>query len=82
MLSRLLFFPKNLTISRTSAGTKPLLGRWSIVSEKDLFMRSDRSNEDHCGTCGAYIHQKLQDKKLNEKKADFKQFANLSKYHS
>lgn len=28
------------------------LGRWSIVEGDKVFHRSERANEDHCGSCG------------------------------
>lgn len=30
------------------------LGRWKIKDNKDSMIRLDRSNHDHCGTCGLY----------------------------
>lgn len=74
MLPRFLSMSNRLTRVCTRLETKPLLGRWSMLSEKDVFMRSDRSNEDHCGTCDYYIREKEKalDQMRNKKKNAFR----------
>ena len=39
----------------------PPLGRWSIDKNKDLNLIIDYANEDHCGSCGDYIHKKKEE---------------------
>lgn len=65
LYSRIAFLTKRISRLYTGRETKTLLGRWSIVGEEDLFLRSDRSNEDHCGLCGEYIDQKLRDQNVH-----------------
>lgn len=52
----------------TRTETKPILGRWSIVTEEKLYRRSDRSNEDHCGPCGEYVLQRWTQKEHEKAK--------------
>jgi len=74
MLPRFLSMSKRFTKKQVRFDRKPLLGRWSMLNEKDVFLRFDRSNEDHCGTCDYYIREKekAQDQMRNEQKPNFK----------
>ena len=49
-----------------SAGnnTKVPLGRWSIKTDRPTGLIADYSNEDHCGTCGDFINDKINTKKI------------------
>lgn len=39
---------------------KKVLGRWKIeICDKEINKKIDLSNEDHCGTCGEYILNKV-----------------------
>ena len=33
-------------------------GRWKLDTNKNINLVVDYSNEDHCGSCAQYIHQK------------------------
>lgn len=47
---------------------KPL-GRWHIEYCKDKINRKiELSNEDHCGSCGQYINNKLSILEVNKQK--------------
>ena len=42
---------------------KPL-GRWSVNENKNHNLFIDYANEDHCGSCGDYLKNKIEKKKL------------------
>lgn len=46
------------------------LGRWSVNKNKNHNLIVDYANEDHCGSCGEYINNKIDQEKIlkyNEK---------------
>jgi hypothetical protein len=45
----------------------PPLGRWKIETcYKKLNNKIDLANEDHCGPCGKYIHNRIIDQQKNK----------------
>ena len=64
MLKRIILHIQRVLIN--SYNKPPPLGRWNIEScNKKLNNKIDLANEDHCGTCGKYLKNKLN---KNEKK--------------
>ena len=62
---------KNIIQREPSNLHKPV-GRWRIEkTNKQLNMKIDLSNEDHCGPCGQYALKKIEiqdkDKKIQDK---------------
>jgi hypothetical protein len=42
---------------------KPL-GRWSVNKNKNHNLFIDYANEDHCGSCGDYLKNKIKQRKI------------------
>ena len=42
---------------------KPL-GRWSVNENKNHNLFIDYANEDHCGSCGDYLKNKIEQRKI------------------
>ena len=52
--------------------TPTQLGRWGVDANKNINLVVDYSNEDHCGSCAQYIHEKHVDTiQLREIKDEF-----------
>lgn len=59
-MQRIIIFVRNLFFKMPN---KTPLGRWSIeVCNKKTDKKIDLANEDHCGPCGKYIKNILNDK--------------------
>ena len=49
---------------------KKILGRWDISHcDKKINNKIDLSNEDHCGPCGQYMLNKIEQKEIKEASA-------------
>ena len=61
-------FVKNKFLNFIKIKNKPLPnGRWSTKdNEKQIALKVNYSNEDHCGTCADYILNKKTHNDLNE----------------
>jgi hypothetical protein len=67
MLYKMKFF-KNLIKRITETQPKPM-GRWNVENcDKKLNQKIDLSNEDHCGPCGQYRIDKLDEPIKNPNK--------------
>lgn len=55
-------------IKRFIKDDKNVLGRWNLdYCDKKMKRKIDLANEDHCGPCGTYILDKLNDISNNKK---------------
>ena len=67
---------------------KVLLGRWNIdYCEKKINKKIDLSNEDHCGPCGNYTLEKIENKTLylveefeDPRISGFKEISDINRY--
>ena len=55
---------KNVCSSLFKKEASSPLGRWSVNENKNHNLFIDYANEDHCGSCGDYLKNKIEKKKL------------------
>lgn len=67
-MKQLISFIKNIIQKESSKDLYKPVGRWRIEkSNKQLNMKIDLSNEDHCGPCGQYALSKRELQDNNKK---------------